>query len=100
MNNHVACRGIGWTRNFKCVTIPKFPPPPPRSAQNRSGSLVRDTSRTQPSAVTISAPTRLSQVSPKARPASPIPPPSVLPPTPTDEHDPAGIVAPCEASAE
>src|SRR5260221_9929768 len=93
MNTHVAARGIGCIRNLKQVTTPKFPPPPPRIAQNRSGLLVRDTWRTHPSAVMISAPTRLSSVSPKARPAGPLPPPIVLPPLPPHGHRPAGTAA-------
>ena len=45
-------------RKVKLVTTPKLPPPP-RSAQNRSGSASAETCRTRPSAVTTSAPTQV-----------------------------------------
>ena len=48
------------------VTIPKLPPPP-RSAQYRSGWELADAVRTSPSAQTTSASTRLSQDSPYLR---------------------------------
>src|SRR5438270_13510533 len=89
MNTHVATRGSGFTLNLNSVTIPKLPPPPPRSAQNRLGSLVFETWRMQPSGVMISAPTRVSSVSPIARPASHIPPPCVTPAIPPEALAPA-----------
>ena len=55
--------GTGWRRNLNRVTTPKLPPPP-RIAQNRSGSWSSSTTRTSPSAVTISAASRLSMVEP------------------------------------
>jgi hypothetical protein len=42
----------------------------------------------------LGAPLRLSIVSPRCRAASPKPPPSVTPATPTDGHDPPGTVTP------
>ena len=59
------------TRVSKRVTIPKLPPPAPRSAQNRSGSWRASTRRSRPSGVTTTSPVTLSAVSPKAREASP-----------------------------
>ena len=41
------------SRNSIAVTTPKLPPPP-RSAQNRSGSLAGSAHRNRPSAVTTS----------------------------------------------
>ncbi len=58
--------GAGVVRNVNEVTTPKFPPPPPWQAQNRSlccfGSAVAVS--TAPFAVTICRDSRLSQVSP------------------------------------
>ncbi len=56
----------GYSRNLNRVTTPKLPPPP-RTAQNRSGSCDSSTTWTAPSAVTISAASRLSIVSPWLR---------------------------------
>ncbi len=59
--------GATWVRKSSAVTTPKLPFPAPRSAQNSSASSAppsADTSRSAPSAVTILAPVRLSQVSP------------------------------------
>ena len=53
----------GWAVNSNMVTTPKLPPPP-RTAQNRSGFSVSLARRSCPSAVTISTERRLSQVSP------------------------------------
>ena len=52
-------------RKVNLVTTPKFPPPP-RIAQKRSGCSVGPTRDNRPSAVTISASSRLSIVSPKS----------------------------------
>ena len=73
--------------------MPKLPPPP-RSAQNRSGfsrSLAR---RNSPSAVTTSAETRLSKVRPNLRLVQPKPPPSVRPAMPVVELMPVGVARP------
>ena len=58
--------------------MPKLPPPP-RSAQNRSGYDSAVTSRISPSAVTSSTATRLSAASPYFAMSQPSPPPSVKP---------------------
>ena len=49
----------GWHRSVNEVTTPKLPPPP-RTAQNRSGCSVSFATRTCPSAVTTSTETMLS----------------------------------------
>src|SRR5919197_1382998 len=56
----------GCSRNSSDVTTPKLPPPP-RSAQNRSGCSFSLAMTTLPSAVTTSADTRLSQDNPQPR---------------------------------
>ncbi len=53
--------------------------------------------RSRPSGVTIVSATRLSHVSPSARPESPMPPPWVSPPTPTEGQEPVGSIAPRRA---
>ena len=55
------------------VATPKFPPPP-RSAQNRSGWCSASTRSSSPSAVTTSAASRSSMVSPCLRTRKPMPP--------------------------
>ena len=45
---------IGCTRKVKAVAIPKFPPPPPRNAQKRSGCSSSLARSTRPSASTSS----------------------------------------------
>ena len=67
--------------NSNSHTTPKLPPPP-RSAQKRSGFSSADACTTPPSAVDDLAPTRLSHDSPYSRLSQPIPPPRVRPPTP------------------
>ncbi len=56
----------GCSANRNRVATPKFPPPP-RIAQNRSGSCSASTRWSSPSAVTISAASRLSIVRPCLR---------------------------------
>ena len=90
--------GSGCARKVKDVTTPKLPPPP-RIAQNRSGSRPASVSTTEPSASTTVAAIRLSIVSPKPRDRCPTPPPSVRPPTPVVEITPAGTTSPCSAVA-
>lgn len=92
LRKNVVQAGAGWVRIRNSVTTPNWALPPPRSAQNRSGSRRASTSRIRPSAVTIRAPVRLSLVSPYARLTTPMPPPSARPATPTVGHDPAGTV--------
>src|SRR5262249_33769384 len=84
----------GWVRNTKRVTIPKFPPPPPRSAQYRSGCSCAFATTAVPSARTTVASSRWSLVSPNFLPDSPIPPPCVSPATPTVGHVPPGTMRP------
>src|SRR5215211_1869225 len=73
--------------NSKPVTTPKLPPPP-FSAQNRSGLRSALATRWRPSAVITSAEMRLSTVSPYLRSIQPLPPPSVSPPTPVSARRP------------
>ena len=83
----------GWSLNSNCVTTPKLPPPP-LIAQNKSVfsfSLARILS---PSAVTISAATRLSIVMPYFRVNHPKPPPNVRPAIPVVELIPTGVASP------
>ena len=79
----------GAASSSNCVTIPKLPPPP-RSPQSRSAFSVSLAWTSRPSAVTTSAPTRLSQARPCLRISQPMPPPSVKPPTPVDGDEAAG----------
>jgi len=98
-----ALRGAGAnfgvvTRPARCrarssrVTTPKLAPAP-RSAQSRSGSPAA--SMISPSAVTSSAPVRLSQVAPNRRASQPIPPPRVSPASPVWLTMPAVTARPC-----
>src|SRR5271154_1274250 len=88
----------GWVRNVNEVATPKLPPPPPRQAQNRSGLVFALAVRIWPSAVTICMDVTLSEASPKAWPATPIPPPRVRPEMPTVGQEPPGTARPCAAS--
>ena len=77
---HQFARRTRCVRSVRSVTTPKLPPPP-RSAQKRSGSWVGvDPSPPAVGGHDVKA-TTLSSVSPKARPASPMPPPSASPPS-------------------
>ena len=80
--------------NSNSVTIAKFPPPP-RSAQKRSGFSLSDAVSRSPCAVTTRAETRLSIASPYFRLSHPIPPPRVRPPTPVWLIRPTGTASPC-----
>ena len=86
--------GSSCSRNLNRVATPKLPPPP-RMAQNRSGWCSSSTSRIWPSAVTSSAASRLSMVSPCLRTRNPTPPPRVIPPIPTDPVSPNPVASPC-----
>src|SRR5207253_5097840 len=83
----------GCRRYSKEVTTPKLPPPP-RSAQKRSGCSSAFTCSTCPSAVTISTEMTLSQVSPYFLASQPTPPPSVSPAMPVLETTPVGTASP------
>ena len=85
-------------RNVNDVTAPKLPPPP-RSAQNRSGCSSAFAVTWRPSASTTSASSRLSIERPKRRVRWPRPPPSVRPPTPVVEMIPLGVASPCSPVA-
>ena len=86
------------SRYSKEVTTPKLPPPP-RSAQKRSGFSSAEARRTRPSAVTTSAATRLSALRPALRLSQPMPPPSVSPPMPVWLTKPPGVARPCACVA-
>ena len=58
--------GMSWSWYLKRTATPKLPPPP-RMAQNRSGSCVASTVWSLPSAVTISAASSESMVRPHLR---------------------------------
>src|SRR5690349_4962996 len=51
-NENTVSPGAGSVAKVNEVTMPKLPPPAPRSAQNSSGSRSADTVRSTPSAVT------------------------------------------------
>ena len=87
-----------WARKVKRVTMPKLPPPP-RSAQNRSGCESALTSITSPLASTSSRDTKLSQVNPCLRENQPMPPPRARPLTPVSDMMPAGTISRCGAVA-
>ena len=88
----------GAARNSSAVTTPKLPPPP-RSAQSRSGFSSADARTSSPSAVTSSAASRLSQARPCLRSSQPEPPPSVSPATPVVETRPPVVARPCACVA-
>ena len=94
----IACPGSGCRANSNAVTTPKLPPPP-RSAQSRSGCESASTCSTSPFAVTSSNETTLSHVSPCRRASQPMPPPRVRPPTPVCDTFPAVVARPCACDA-
>src|SRR6266540_170992 len=91
--------GAGTVRKTSDVTTPKLPAPAPRSAQNRSWWWASSHSIGRPSARTICAPARWSEVTPYLLPRIPSPPPSVRPATPTGGQVPAGIARSCSCRA-
>ena len=66
--------GSSWVRKVARVTTPQLPPPPPFSAQNRSGFIAALAMRTAPSAVTISASSSPAATVPKVFEKLPKPP--------------------------
>ena len=89
---------ISCSLNRKRVAMPKFDSPP-RIAQKRSGSESSLASTTWPSAVTTSAASRSSIVSPFLRTRKPIPPARVIPPIPTEPVSPKPVTRPRSAVA-
>src|SRR5206468_9553925 len=83
-NNAGAARVL----NVSSVTIPKWPFPPPRELQSKSGSSFESRIIHAPS--TILTLRRWSQVKPHFLANIPYPPPSVRPARPTVLQDPAG----------
>ena len=79
----------GCSRNKKEVTTPKLPPPP-RSAQNRSGLVLSLAVTRLPSASTSSASRRLSIVNPYVRVMLPLPTAQCQPTHTRRGEDPAG----------
>jgi len=80
--------GSACVRSVARVRIPNAPPPP-RSAQKRSGCCQSFTMRTRPSAVTTSASSIPAAPVPNFFEKLPKPPPSRNPPhAPTDAHPP------------
>src|SRR6266852_6158919 len=81
--------GVGGlcTRSSKATATPKFPPPPPRHAHQRScSSFDFDSAEivpSLPSGVTMSIETRLSTLRPYDRETKLSPPPSINPGMPT-----------------
>ena len=73
--------------------MPKLPPPP-RSAQKRSGFSFALAFLNWPSAVTTSAESKLSTESPCLPISQPRPPPSVSPPIPVLETVPPVVASP------
>lgn len=83
----------------KSTTMPKLPPPLPRSAQNRLESRVGEQCTTLPSARTTFAETKRSAPRPNLRVWLPIPPPERNPPGQTVGQVPAMICLLYGASA-
>src|SRR5215211_2039837 len=75
------------------VTTPKLPPPP-RSPQKSSEFSVSLACTRSPRAVTTSAASMLSSVSPNGRVNQPKPPPSVSPNSPVPDRTPLGTMRP------
>src|SRR6266540_1658664 len=86
----------GCSRYSNQVATPKLPPPP-RSPQNRSGSVSPVTVSTSPAAVTNSTDSKLSTARPYMPFSHPSPPPSVSPAMPVVETIPPVVASPCKA---
>src|SRR6516225_1597146 len=80
------------------VTTPKLPPPP-RTAQKRSGLSLAFAVTKRPLASTTSTDKRLSMVRPHWRVKWPMPPPSVSPPIPVVDKIPVGTARPNACAA-
>ena len=90
----------GNTPILNSVATPKLPPPPPRLAQNKSGSDAAFACSVRAWLSTTVTCCRVSQVRPCDRASSPWPPPVRWPETPTVGQLPACTARPCAASAE
>src|ERR1700751_2263220 len=84
----------GNVANVSEGVTPKLPPPPPRSAQNRSGLLAADAVTAWPGGSTTDADVNWSQSRPACRDWAPIPPPRACPAAPTDGQVPVGMPRP------
>src|SRR5580693_7003772 len=90
---------VGNVAKVSEVVAPKFPPPPPRNAQNRSGLLAADAVTAWPLGSTTDADVNWSQSRPACRELAPSPPPRACPAAPTDGQVPVGMPRPAPASA-
>jgi len=72
--------GMGWVRMVSFDTTPNVPPPPPRSAQNRSACCPAFATRISPEAVTTSISSTFPAAVPYRLDSGPKPPPWVNPP--------------------
>src|SRR5437660_2777792 len=88
---------VGNVAKVSEVVTPKLPPPPPRSAQNRSGLLAADAVTAWPPGSTTDADVNWSHSRPACRDWAPIPPPKACPAAPTDGHVPVGMPRPAAA---
>jgi len=88
----------GEVAKVKDVVTPKFPPPPPRNAQNRSGFSAADAVTAWPPGSITVADVSASQSRPACRDWAPSPPPRACPAAPTDGQIPVGMPRPAAAS--
>src|ERR1700722_6773256 len=82
---------VGNVAKVSEVVTPKFPPPPPRNAQNRSGLLAADAVTARPPGSTTDADVNWSQSRPACRDWAPSPPPKACPEAPTEGQVPVGM---------
>src|ERR1700730_17751893 len=90
---------VGKVAKVSEVVTPKLPPPPPCSAQNRSGWLVAEAVTAWPLGSTTDADLNASDIRPACREWAPSPPPRACPEAPTDGQVPVGIPRPAADSA-
>src|SRR5271154_6694044 len=88
---------VGNVAKVSEVVAPKFPPPPPRNAQNRSGWELADAVTVWPPGSTTVADRNASDISPACREWAPSPPPRAWPAAPTAGQVPVGIPRPAAA---
>src|SRR5277367_1017888 len=88
---------VGNVAKVSEVVAPKFPPPPPHNAQNRSGWELADAVTVWPPGSTTVADRNASDISPVCREWAPSPPPRAWPAAPTDGQVPVGIPRPAAA---